>query len=59
MALAALESFDMGEFAGQRADGLSGGQQQRVAIARPSCRSRRSCWPTSRWRPWIRATPAW
>ncbi|RZK89938.1 MAG: ATP-binding cassette domain-containing protein, partial [Methylobacterium sp.] len=29
-----LESFDMGEFAGQRADGLSGGQQQRVAIAR-------------------------
>jgi phosphonate transport system ATP-binding protein len=34
MALAALESFDMGEFAGQRADGLSGGQQQRVAIAR-------------------------
>ncbi|MCJ2064476.1 phosphonate ABC transporter ATP-binding protein [Methylobacterium sp. J-088] len=34
MALAALDSFDMGEFAGQRADGLSGGQQQRVAIAR-------------------------
>ncbi|MCJ2087241.1 phosphonate ABC transporter ATP-binding protein [Methylobacterium sp. E-005] len=34
MALAALESFDMGEFAAQRADGLSGGQQQRVAIAR-------------------------
>jgi phosphonate transport system ATP-binding protein len=34
MALAALESFDMGEFAGQRANGLSGGQQQRVAIAR-------------------------
>ena len=34
MALAALESFDMGEFAGQRADGLSGGQQQCVAIAR-------------------------
>ncbi|MBP1180728.1 phosphonate ABC transporter ATP-binding protein [Methylobacterium sp. PvR107] len=34
MALAALESFDMGEFAGQQADGLSGGQQQRVAIAR-------------------------
>jgi phosphonate transport system ATP-binding protein len=34
MALAALESFDMGEFASQRADGLSGGQQQRVAIAR-------------------------
>ncbi|MBA9065930.1 phosphonate transport system ATP-binding protein [Methylobacterium fujisawaense] len=34
MALAALEGFDMGEFAGQRADGLSGGQQQRVAIAR-------------------------
>jgi phosphonate transport system ATP-binding protein len=34
MALSALESFDMGEFAGQRADGLSGGQQQRVAIAR-------------------------
>ena len=34
LALAALESFDMGQFAGHRADQLSGGQQQRVAIAR-------------------------
>ncbi|SEO72209.1 phosphonate transport system ATP-binding protein [Methylobacterium sp. ap11] len=34
LALAALESFDMGAFAANRADQLSGGQQQRVAIAR-------------------------
>ncbi|MGV7033050.1 phosphonate ABC transporter ATP-binding protein [Methylobacterium symbioticum] len=34
LALAALEGFDMGAFAGNRADQLSGGQQQRVAIAR-------------------------
>ncbi|GJD51869.1 Phosphate-import ATP-binding protein PhnC [Methylobacterium crusticola] len=34
LALAALESFDMGGFAASRADQLSGGQQQRVAIAR-------------------------
>ncbi len=34
MALAALDGFGMGEFAGVRADQLSGGQQQRVAIAR-------------------------
>ena len=34
MALAALEGFDMGQFAAIRADQLSGGQQQRVAIAR-------------------------
>ncbi|GJD98849.1 MULTISPECIES: phosphonate ABC transporter ATP-binding protein [Methylobacterium] len=34
LALAALESFDMGGFAAARADQLSGGQQQRVAIAR-------------------------
>ncbi|MFE1599995.1 phosphonate ABC transporter ATP-binding protein [Methylobacterium sp. ID0610] len=34
LALAALESFDMGAFAANRADALSGGQQQRVAIAR-------------------------
>ncbi|WP_375463749.1 phosphonate ABC transporter ATP-binding protein [uncultured Methylobacterium sp.] len=34
LALAALESFDMGGFAAHRAGDLSGGQQQRVAIAR-------------------------
>ncbi len=34
IALAALEAFDMGSLAHQRADSLSGGQQQRVAIAR-------------------------
>ncbi|MBX9932483.1 MAG: phosphonate ABC transporter ATP-binding protein [Methylobacterium sp.] len=34
LALAVLESFDMGQFAASRADELSGGQQQRVAIAR-------------------------
>jgi phosphonate transport system ATP-binding protein len=34
MALAALDAFDMGDFAATRADQLSGGQQQRVAIAR-------------------------
>ncbi|WP_336486986.1 phosphonate ABC transporter ATP-binding protein [Methylobacterium nigriterrae] len=34
LALAALDGFDMGQFAGHRADQLSGGQQQRVAIAR-------------------------
>ncbi|MEJ1159727.1 phosphonate ABC transporter ATP-binding protein [Prosthecomicrobium sp. N25] len=34
VALAALESFDMGSFTHQRAESLSGGQQQRVAIAR-------------------------
>ena len=34
IALSALERFDMGSFAAQRADQLSGGQQQRVAIAR-------------------------
>lgn len=34
LALMALEQFDMGSFAAQRADQLSGGQQQRVAIAR-------------------------
>ncbi|BAT59108.1 phosphate-import ATP-binding protein PhnC [Variibacter gotjawalensis] len=34
IALTALEQFDMGSFAAQRADQLSGGQQQRVAIAR-------------------------
>jgi phosphonate transport system ATP-binding protein len=34
MALAALEQFDIGALAAQRAETLSGGQQQRVAIAR-------------------------
>ncbi|WP_264050444.1 phosphonate ABC transporter ATP-binding protein [Methylobacterium flocculans] len=34
LALAALDEFGMGDFAGHRADQLSGGQQQRVAIAR-------------------------
>ena len=34
LALAALDQFDMGELAPQRADSLSGGQQQRVALAR-------------------------
>ena len=34
IALSALERFDMGELAAQRAESLSGGQQQRVAIAR-------------------------
>jgi phosphonate transport system ATP-binding protein len=34
VALAALEQFDMGALAAQRAESLSGGQQQRVAIAR-------------------------
>ncbi|MGE0222255.1 MAG: phosphonate ABC transporter ATP-binding protein [Acetobacteraceae bacterium] len=34
VALSALEQFDIGSLAGQRADRLSGGQQQRVAIAR-------------------------
>ena len=33
-ALSALEQFDIGSLAAQRADQLSGGQQQRVAIAR-------------------------
>ncbi len=33
-ALGALESFEIGRLAAQRADTLSGGQQQRVAIAR-------------------------
>jgi phosphonate transport system ATP-binding protein len=34
IAMSALEQFDMGSLAAQRADQLSGGQQQRVAIAR-------------------------
>jgi phosphonate transport system ATP-binding protein len=34
LAMSALEQFDMGMLAAQRADQLSGGQQQRVAIAR-------------------------
>jgi phosphonate transport system ATP-binding protein len=34
IALAALEQFDIGMLAAQRAEQLSGGQQQRVAIAR-------------------------
>ena len=34
LALTALETFDMGDFAAHRAGDLSGGQQQRVAIAR-------------------------
>ncbi len=34
IALSALEQFDIGALAAQRADLLSGGQQQRVAIAR-------------------------
>jgi phosphonate transport system ATP-binding protein len=34
IALSALEQFDMGRLAAQRAETLSGGQQQRVAIAR-------------------------
>ncbi len=34
IALTALEQFDMGSLAAQRAESLSGGQQQRVAIAR-------------------------
>jgi phosphonate transport system ATP-binding protein len=34
IALGALDRFDMGHLAAQRADTLSGGQQQRVAIAR-------------------------
>ncbi len=33
-ALRALDRFDLGDYAGQRAESLSGGQQQRVAIAR-------------------------
>ena len=33
-ALRALDRFDLGDFAAQRAESLSGGQQQRVAIAR-------------------------
>jgi phosphonate transport system ATP-binding protein len=34
IALSALEQFDIGALAAQRAESLSGGQQQRVAIAR-------------------------
>jgi phosphonate transport system ATP-binding protein len=34
VAMSALEQFDMGQLAAQRADQLSGGQQQRAAIAR-------------------------
>jgi len=34
IAISALEQFDIGSLAAQRADQLSGGQQQRVAIAR-------------------------
>ncbi|BBK32936.1 phosphonates import ATP-binding protein PhnC [Allostella humosa] len=34
LAFSALEQFDIGAIAAQRADSLSGGQQQRVAIAR-------------------------
>jgi len=34
IAISALEQFDIGQLAAQRADQLSGGQQQRVAIAR-------------------------
>ncbi|MCL2714213.1 MAG: phosphonate ABC transporter ATP-binding protein [Alphaproteobacteria bacterium] len=34
VAMSALERFDMGALASERADRLSGGQQQRVAIAR-------------------------
>jgi len=34
IALSALEQFEIGQLAAQRADHLSGGQQQRVAIAR-------------------------
>ncbi|MBE9607152.1 phosphonate ABC transporter ATP-binding protein [Acetobacteraceae bacterium H6797] len=34
IALSALESLDIADFAAQRAESLSGGQQQRVAIAR-------------------------
>lgn len=34
IAISALEQFDIGALAAQRADQLSGGQQQRVAIAR-------------------------
>ncbi|MFG1478256.1 phosphonate ABC transporter ATP-binding protein [Xanthobacter sp. V4C-4] len=34
IAVSALEQFDIGALAAQRADSLSGGQQQRVAIAR-------------------------
>lgn len=34
LSISALEQFDMGSLAAQRADQLSGGQQQRVAIAR-------------------------
>jgi phosphonate transport system ATP-binding protein len=34
IAVSALEQFDIGSLAAQRADHLSGGQQQRVAIAR-------------------------
>ena len=34
IALSALEQFDIGRLAAQRAESLSGGQQQRVAIAR-------------------------
>ena len=34
VALSALDQFDIGMLASQRADSLSGGQQQRVAIAR-------------------------
>ena len=34
IALSALEQFDIGNLAAQRADRLSGGQQQRVSIAR-------------------------
>lgn len=60
-ALNHLDRVGLLEKAYQRADQLSGGQQQRVAIAWPSCRTRRSCWPTNPSRAWTRnrVTRSW
>src|SRR6202158_2381496 len=68
LAMSALEQFDMGSLAAQRADQLSGGQQQRVGVARAPAstalqlgglcfRSPISSSPTSRSRRWIPAIP--
>ena len=57
LGMASLEQMGIGALVAKRADHLSGGQQQRGwRSAGRCCRNRRSCWRTSRWRRWIRAT---
>ncbi len=58
MALAALESFDRASSPASGPTACRAASSSAWRSPAPWCRSRRSCWPTSRWPPSTRATPA-